>query len=839
MTNYDHPLMDRQVDLEEAMAVAGRDAFWKEINEAKAKGQESNTVYGRQLLRYSVVVMAEEVRAWIAKAEGQAGARHKSIKFLKQLEPEVSAFIALKQMLDSASAPEMQRSNLAINIGGACEDEVRFNKLKEQAPLQHKQAVKTLEGRAAKDRYRKRSRFLGSETHASLTWDDWKKADKLNLGLVLVEIACRSTGLFETRKATVGKKDTPIFVVPTDKALEWIASSTQRMELLSAQYWPTVVPPKRWTTPWNGGYWSANVKRLPLVKTRNKVYLEELRETDMDNVYDAVNAVQETPWVVDKRILDTLKWAMETNMEIGKLPPAEDLELPPTPHDIAENEDARIGWKKEAAQVYWENIRIRSKRLQLWRVIRMGEKFKDEEAIYFPHQLDFRGRLYAVPMFLHPQGPEHTKALLRFAKGKPIETEEQACWLAIHGANVYGEDKIGLQDRVQWVDKHHDQIMAVAADPQGTVEFWGAADSPFMFLAFCLEWAAFMDQGYGYVSSLPVSLDGSCNGLQHYSAALRDPVGGREVNLIPSEVPRDIYQTVADRTADKVRLDCSVDGASEPEPGSDPWIAERVLPHLTRKVTKKAVMCLPYGLTRFSARDYIEEGLREVLQAQVGRGVYPFRHQKVAENGYVLDAKGFWEAARYLTPLIWQSIQETVQGASSAMSWLQECAKLASSEGLPVNWTTPDGFYVEQRYFKTERHRVKTNIDGEIIFAWTRDETQELDKRTMTQAIAPNWVHSMDAAALRLYVNRAQFKGIQHFAMVHDSYGTVAADVPAMRDALREAFVEMYEDHDVLAEFRQEIADMLSPENLEQLPEVPQKGDLDLTQVLESDFFFA
>jgi DNA-directed RNA polymerase len=45
-----------------------------------------------------------------------------------------------------------------------------------------------------------------------------------------------------------------------------------------------------------------------------------------------------------------------------------------------------------------------------------------------------------------------------------------------------------------------------------------------------------------YVSHLPVHMDGSCNGLQHYAALGRDEAGGRAVNLLPSNTPQDVYK---------------------------------------------------------------------------------------------------------------------------------------------------------------------------------------------------------------------------------------------------------------------------------------------------------
>ncbi|MDO8478371.1 MAG: DNA-directed RNA polymerase [Candidatus Rokubacteria bacterium] len=40
--------------------------------------------------------------------------------------------------------------------------------------------------------------------------------------------------------------------------------------------------------------------------------------------------------------------------------------------------------------------------------------------------------------------------------------------------------------------------------------------------------------------------------------------------------------------------------------------------------------------------------------------------------------------------------------------------------------------------------------------------------------------------------------GLTRFAMEHDGYGTVAADVPMLAKVLRESFVTMYQRHDVL-----------------------------------------
>ena len=84
---------------------------------------------------------------------------------------------------------------------------------------------------------------------------------------------------------------------------------------------------------------------------------------------------------------------------------------------------------------------------------------------------------------------------------------------------------------------------------------------------------------------------------------------------------------------------------------------------------------------------------------------------------------------------------------------------------------------------------------------------------------------------------KAQEYGVEDFAMVHDSYATVAADCNILFQAIRAAFVEMYEEHDVFGNFLVAAEEALGDD--ETIPLPPLQGALDLMQVVESDFFFA
>jgi DNA-directed RNA polymerase len=157
-----------------------------------------------------------------------------------------------------------------------------------------------------------------------------------------------------------------------------------------------------------------------------------------------------------------------------------------------------------------------------------------------------------------------------------------------------------------------------------------------------------------------------------------------------------------------------------------------------------------------------------------------------------------------------------------------------SKAQVPITWTTPAGFPVVQRYPNWERYQIDTVFFGKTMRLQARDEGMEIEKDKQVTAISPNFVHSMDAAALSLYVLRAPFTS---FAVVHDAYGTTAANVDQMNHALRAAFVGMYQNHDVLVEFRESCIKALGTD--EGIPPVPSAGTLDISKVTTSEYFFA
>lgn len=819
--------MTRQFDLEEKMRTMGIDRYWNQVSRNTEKGTETNNKPIRRLLNHTVGQLAEGISAFLDEANsGKAGRRHAAVKYISKLEPETVAFITARCVLDRLTNSDEAYVSLARRIGTMLMDEVQFRQLKEANGEKYK---------SLKDKYEKQSSHYDHKRKAmrhhmheeGIDLEEWPVQDLIHTGSKCVEIMIERTGLAQliTRTSDANKLETVL--VPTAETMEWIAEEHNRCELLSPVLLPTIVPPKPWTTPTSGGYWSGRVRRLTLVKTYSKGYLEELAEHEMPEVYDALNAMQHTAWAINARVLDVVRTLWNSQSTLGAIPSAVDLPVPERPWfaaDLPKEEWSEEqlqqfkDWKRAATDIYTMNEKLKSLRLQFVKTLMVAEMFEKEEEIYFPHQLDFRGRAYAIPMFLNPQGADLARGLLEFANGVAITDQDSRSWLAIHGSNCYGYDKVSLADRVRWVEENEKAILAVAADPFNN-KWWADADKPWQFLAFCYEWADFVREGYGFVSTLPIQMDGSCNGLQNFSAALRDPIGGEAVNLVPGELPQDIYQRVADVVIERVKQD-----ACNHEDDKIMKIAQGWLQYgITRKVCKRPVMTLAYGAKEFGFK-------QQVFEDTVG----PAKFDK--SKPFPWEGSGWW-AADYMGKVIWECVGKVVVAARSAMDWFQSAARAASKEELPIRWTTPDGLVVLQAYPKLIIKRIKLTFNGGLHYQNAAvGMSAELDRNRQTNGISPNWVHSMDASHMRATLRACWYEGMRSFSLIHDSYGTHAGNAAVLAEVLREQFVEMY-SQDVLQTFKEEL-EMQLPE-CTQLPPLPRKGTLDLDLVKQSSYFFA
>jgi DNA-directed RNA polymerase len=816
---YGADLVQRQLDLELEMRSTGITRYNDRVQKAREKDTLTRTNEGRILQDNSIERVSLAIEAFIdASRSGKAGRKALSVAFLERLPSREIAFLATQALIDRLYRPRVTLTVVAMAIAKTLENEINFRAFREKSEGLFKVMVRSLEKTSAN--YERKAKLMNKA--AKEHWvnvERWSPRDRLGVGIKLVEIIQESTGLIEQSKIATKNGKKSLVLSPTQATIAWLDESVKSRSVMAPVLMPTIIPPKAWTSARGGGYWSDAVPPLNLVKSHNKQYLRDLSAMDMRDVYDAVNAVQDTAWRVNPDVLRAMNDVWESGIEVGNVPRGKDIPYPDRPPGIRKatpraqmepDELARFdGWMKEIREIRTLNTTAISHRIYFSKTLAIAGKYSDYDEIYFPHTLDFRARMYPVPTFLHPQGSDGARGLLEFANVVPLQDRAGVRALAVQGANCYGVDKVSLDDRVLWAEQNSEKIVASAADPLGDL-WWSEADSPWQFLAFCFDWAGYERDGFDHLSSLYVQRDGSCNGLQHFSAMLRDPIGGRAVNLTPSPVPSDVYQEIADRVIARAHKD-----AADGDVNAAAWKGL-----ITRKVVKRPVMTLPYGSK-----------------------AYGFKSQILDDTVDPMGRDGPWEdagkAAQYLATSIWDSAGEVVVAARAAMTWLQEASRILSGCNLPIHWTTPSGFVVRQEYLKNQTQQVELTFLGRRITPAINlgKKDPKLDKRKQSNGVSPNFVHSMDSSHLMLTVIDCHAKGIRSFSMIHDSYGTHAGNTSILEQSLRETFVRMYLEHDILRDLRDELTKQL-PEGVE-LPPLPECGDLDLTGVLDSDYFFA
>jgi DNA-directed RNA polymerase len=802
--------IEAQLALEQGMLTRGAAGYSANLRKQEEGNRGGETTYAKRLIENYLYPLVEKLDEYLASRGAGNGGKARAL--IRRVASDKCMYIALRSVFNSFTIDE-QVVQTASRIGRAIEDEARFSRFKELHGNYYDEIIKDFKRKGTVD-YRFMHRVLTHQANVyNDKWESWTSAERVEVGVRLLDIVLKNTNLMtKTIIKSNGKSKT--LLQPTDEAKEWVNQHEELSKLLFPDRSPCIIEPDKWTGLHQGGYYSPQLRSgTPMVKTSSKAQKIALAKADLTLVQDALNGVQSVEWEVNTDVLEIMRSVWAQNLGIG-MPGSEKLAPDPSPVSKVQGRELTSAeivlldeWKLYATEVYTQEKERVSKSFQVTRIIRMANEYAQHSRFWYVWYADFRGRLYTATAGFSPQGPDVAKGLLRFAKGKALGVRG-LYWLKVHIANRYGYDKVSYDDRVAWVDDQKAILLATAAAPLDHTHVWKDADKPWQFLAAVIDYSkalAAQAIGVDYVSRIPIGLDGSCNGLQHFSAMLRDEVGGLATNLVPADKPSDIYSEVARVCSTNLRL--------QNEDMSD-WInfsAKYGGGTIPRSMAKRPVMTLPYGATRQSCTRYI--------------------HQSIIETDRTFFPANF-AAAVALTPVLWNSIGQVVVAARDAMDWLQSSATVMNRGNEPIQWTTGDGFPVVQDMKKVETVQIDTQLQGRFQIR-VGTKTDQLDKPAQRNGISPNFVHSQDGNHLRATVRKANERGIYSLAVIHDDYGTHAADTDALHECIREAFIEQYTDRDPLAEFKRQ-----QEETGLELPDLPAYGSLDIQGVRDSRYFF-
>ena len=773
--------IDEQVELEREQIRQGLKLLQQNTQKLEQKNYASAAVYG-------VVAIDDVLPLVVARIQNTANRVKKGHtarsfahirQYLADLEPEAAAAIALKVLFDRVFSPKQGAAtvtNVSGAIGQAVENECMMRHYERNVPGLLK---------VIKDNYFHRSIGTHQKVKVITTlmnryevdhWKPWGQVNRVKLGGWLADCICEVSGYFEKTTIRKGRK-TYLELSPTPAFLERKDEIMAQAELFSPLAWPMLIEPNDWTTDGkHGGYLLNEVMRgYDMVRRGDPTLIQG--ETPVA----FLNKIQKVAYTLNPFIVGVAETLMERGIEVGKFIPIVEIPLPPKPPDIADNAEARLDYRRRAAEVCNVNAQAFNKSCRTRMTMNAVKRFKDVEKFFLPWSLDYRGRAYPIPAFLTPQDTDFGKSLLKFYEQSFMIPEAEQ-WLAFQVATTYGLDKAPMTERLSWVAENEDLITRIAKNPIGNLSEWEGADEPWTFLAACDEYYHCVINCDRHYTNSCIACDATCSGLQILSGLSRDESCAKLVNVVPSDRPQDAYKVIAEQ--------------------AKPNVPEHIRPYMDRKTTKRTVMTVPYNAKPFSNRGYIREALKE-------KGLEVNKEDLTAVVKAVRDA-----------------MDVVVPGPMQVMRWIEQEVSNAIDRGLQeLTWVTPSGFVVRQKLMKKDIKRIELQLLGSCKVHVADGDTDKVDKNHHKNATAPNLIHSLDASLLHLSAIRFDAP----IALIHDSVLCRATDMSILSTIVRETYMHLFAEHDYLTAWGQQIGAESEP---------PIIDTLEPESVIESTYFF-
>ena len=787
--------------LENKMHKDGKARFQRKAQKAKKDGYETILPGQNALVKKSISRVAHKIQEFVELSCKGKPTKHARVGLtLKDMEPDVIAVIVSKILMNQLHK-QNALTTVSIKLSHALDMERNLQTLVTEHQRYYDFMIRQLHQTIISPHVVQAIAIKQARRQGLVLSEERETSEHLQIGKKLIELFAEATGFISIEKRLAEKGTHPQYtVLPTTEALDFIKKVHQRMEVLSPVFGPITQVPQPRISIDEGGF-----ETLPtlLVKNRHEKVLETTyKDHAMPNVYTALNAIQSTPYAINKRVHEVVQTLWERKLVLAGLPEHYDKRK----HEHPSKKHPEGTFKRR------DREELLGKNLACILTLSVAKDYLEHEMFYFVHTLDFRGRAYPVTSHLSPQGNDLNKGLLTFAasQGKPLG-KDGVKWLAIHGANCYGVDKVSFDERVAWVRQHQDRILAAAQDPFSDYWWTDAKDKPLQFLAFCFEWAGYCEQGESYVCALPVAVDGSSNALQHFAALLKDKELGTRVNMTPLDKPNDIYQEICDKLMIKAKEDTKKNRYSP----SKHWIKQ-----LSRSVIKQPVMTYYYGAKYRGMWQQIEKAARDA------KLVFP-KNQK--DHTYT--------CITWLVKAIRELIPQEIPTVKVVMDFLQKVAKECCKENKPIIWTTPSGFKVVLNEVSTKSRQIKTQLFGELIKLSYQETVLPpvYDLYRQTSGVSAHFVHSLDASAMTLCVNEALSQGVTSFRMIHDGFATVPGDMETLSQCIRISFSKMYTEQNVLKRL---VEEALGPEH-PLVASLPAQSDLNLSHLILARYFFA
>ena len=774
--SQDLSLISRQLKRETQQHEEAAKRLRDRTREAHDRSYASSTVYGRKAVKALLAPVSERIKERMFTLRRGAGAVDavEVYKHLQNADPAVLALITVKTVLDVlGKEPEPLFQQLTTQVGKNVQLELRMGYYFEQHPDLYKRTEFFFHKGTGTQQ--KATVFRRAFNKHEIHWDRWPNAANHKVGSWLIVAMAEVTGWLQRKTVQAGNKRkrtiryTPEFLQHRDT----IMAAAESMAFCQ---WPMVCPPVDWSNDHAGGYLTESVRQAnPLIRKAGP--LASIKQGDIPLAM--LNNLQQVAYRINPFVFMVAEHCYEHKISVGKFRCDPPMPVPENllPED-APDEDV-LAYKRARTEAENHNAQLSQKNWRTTETLYVARKYKDENKFWNCASFDYRGRVYFQNTVLNPQGTDFDKSLLLFADEGPVNEK----WLAIHTATCFGLDKATMDERIEWTRANTSLISAVANEPFDNHE-WREAAEPWCFLAACWEYFHCCIDATKPTSGLPCGVDATASGIQHLAALTACAESAALCNVLPTEKPADAYATVANKAKD--------------------FLPKRLHEWLNRKLTKRTVMTTPYGVQESSARNYIRMALKEA--------------------GWTYDAD---DMKAFVKAIYRQAVPAVFPGPVAVMKWLQQSALEILDRGDEViTWTSPSGFVIRQDLREIKSVRIDTRLmGGARMNCVVADGYGDPDRAHHRSALAPNVIHSFDAALIHL-----TFYTWEHpFTVIHDCVLGRSCDMEQMSVWVRHYFAWMYEQP-VMQQWANEVGVTLPSDLI--------RNTLDIEQVNQSIYFF-
>lgn len=813
------------------------------------------------------MLMVPFIENWIEKHlevtanRGRAGTAVKELNRLNQwVDAATMAHITLSVILDKLGRGHTLRAkitNVQCEIGSQIEHQAQIAYMEEVDPSYFQQLQKWY----LHDPVRRYDKKIAAMRHAhnrhdEMEWTRMTDDELVRVGSCLLQAAMSvvvdpdtKEGFFERKQPQFNDKNRqrpkknqadPYYLGYTKAGIKYRDQIQRAADIDWMQPRPMVCEPMEWTPEQRGGYLThATSKIQSLVHNNNGSEPSSL-------VYDALNRLQKQSFRVNQYILDLQLELLKKSWEIGSFRSYEkdsweDEHFPMVDSEwLATLDKESVEYKDQMKTLMraYQSQKIEEQKAEAPRRIAfMAAEFRDD-VFWFPWFLDNRGRLYPVVTGFSPQGPDYGKALLKSADGAPLtEDSRRDLLISIATAGAFdGVDKKDFFERLKWSEEYTrtEEFKAMVEDPM-TYRQWMEADEPFCFLALCEEYkAVFIDESRSRVYVF-FGRDQTCSGVQILSAIIKDEKAAYFTNVLVTEEPQDLYGEVAKEAQALMRNPAWLQDQMERREAKRPKLNAKRKPDQQiekrdfvdvdpsvhdRKVNKTQAMTCGYGATVNTRYGAMKKALLKKQKKNEIPNIHPGDINIVCKAGI-------------------DGMQNAFPAYMDLNKWFKNFAKAALKKGLEkITWTTPSGMFVSQEYREPIFKEVHTYAAGGGHYAHLNlcsqgksfVETGYGDPKLSKNqsAIAANWTHSLDASVMVL--GTLDVPEDIHLYTVHDCVYTLSGyfsdTIPHFRKAM----------HNVVTS--PVLEELLESNELTDEVEMPEIGELDVDQILESPYLF-